>query len=149
MCTYVSVLERPDQGFLIDDLPPRRVDDDRPLLQRPYHLLAHKPLRALIERHMHTQHVRLREHLVEPLEREVFAPCGCVRDGSAVVVDDAHGEGVAKFSEAKANATEAENSNGAACRVMSVARVEASFPLSCADVAFGLGKLTKSRHEQV
>ena len=149
MCPYVSVLERPDHRFFVYDLPSRGINDDRPLLQRPDHLLAHKALCVLIERNMHTQHVRLRQHLVEALRGVVFAPPWRVHDLTTIVVDDAHGEGVDKFCEAKANATEAENSNRAACRVMSVAGVEASFPLSCADVTLGLGKLTKGGHEQV
>jgi hypothetical protein len=82
----MSILQSPDQGFLINNLSSSRVDDNSPLLQRPNLLLTNQPNRMLIQRTMHTQHINLLQQRLH--RRHILAPLGCVLLGRAIMVQD-------------------------------------------------------------
>jgi len=107
--TYVTVLESADECGFVDDFATGRVDNIRALLESTEFLLAYETLRLLLQRCMYTEHVRLRQHLVEPLFREVLAVRRRIRLRVARVIEHTHREAVCEFGETATDSTHAED----------------------------------------
>ena len=147
--TYMSVFERTDHCRLIDDLSSGSIHDERALLELPDHLLIDHTFCILSERNVHAKDIRLREHLIELVRCEVLAPVGSERVLAARVVDDAHGEGVCKLSEAQPDTTETEDGKRTSGKVVGVSGLVSRFPLSCAEVLLGVREVAECGDHEV
>ena len=134
--TYVTVLERTNHGFLVDDLSPSRIDDDAPALHRPYLALSHEVYRLLAQWDVHAQHVRPRTQPLDALD--VLAPLGRPRDAVPTVIEHAHRKGMCEVCEVEADPTEPEDAEGARGQVVRVRRGDGRFPCAGVERPFGL-----------
>lgn len=145
--TNVAIFKRPNQRRLVDDLPPRRVDDDRARLQRPDHLLSDEAHRLRAQRHMDAEYVCLREHRVDV--REVLAERRRVGIPAPRVVDHAHWECMDELGEAPADATQPEDRERLPREVVRARADARGLPLELAHGSLRVRVLPHRREEQV
>ena len=112
----LTFLQGLDQGSLIDNRPPRRIDQQRRGFHPAQCLGVHQASGALAEHQMHRQHIGLFEqllfadmahtHLRGPFGGEVLTPG-----------DDAHAKHLPELRDTLADAAQAENRQGLAVQV--------------------------------